>query len=344
MHYEATTADHQHGALPAQALTRLSERLASDGYVIIAGLIRPDACQRLRAAVLEDVARVRADAQLTPHEKHTAPGHLQLGLRRYAPFVAAEVVANPLIEQMVAQTLGARAWLGFFNGNVNCPGSGHQPLHFDRPFSWRSAEEAAADGVSWPPPTTTLSCSIALTDITVETGATEIYPGTHRETACADWTQNRLAPYPELIERWGPPQAMEIPAGGVCFRDPRMWHRGMPNHDAQPRPMPALTYHSARALHWQGRMLHDVDPSVLNQCQANPHFRVLADGTAGDARLVFHRSAEDAFLEPSLHGVERNVRFVDATVDHLHDAHRVGGARISARTSPDGLAGARVDD
>ena len=116
----------------------------------------------------------------------------------------AELVANPLIESVVAAVLGPRAWLGFYSGNVNLPGSVHQPLHYDRPFSWRTREKAEKDGQSWPPPTTTLSCSVALTELSEENGATEIYPGTHHETAVTEWPLGeRISKHPELIGRVG---------------------------------------------------------------------------------------------------------------------------------------------
>ena len=37
------------------------------------------------------------------HEKHTAEGHLQLGPRRHAPYVQKELVANPILESVVAK-------------------------------------------------------------------------------------------------------------------------------------------------------------------------------------------------------------------------------------------------
>ena len=164
----------------------------------------------LLPSILEDVEIVRSSGELTPHEKNTGVGHLQLGLRRHAPYVCADLASNPLIESVVAEILGGGAWLGFYNGNVNCPGSTFQPLHFDRPYSWKSRELAEADGQPWPPPTTTLSCSVALAEITAESGATEIYPGSQRETEVATWTTNRLKERPDLLEAWGPPARMEI--------------------------------------------------------------------------------------------------------------------------------------
>ncbi len=333
---ELTDSEINSGIIDPAKLQTAATEIASTGYVVMTGLVSPDSCALLMEAILEDVDQVREPDKLTPHEKATGVGHLQLGLRRYSPYVKADIVANPLIEQVVAKVLGHGAWLGFYNGNVNCPGSVHQPLHFDRPFSWKSPEAAAAAGQSWPPPTTTLSCSLALSDITTDNGATEIYPGTHHETAVTGWPRGeRPENHPELVEHWGPPSRMAIPAGGICFRDPRMWHRGVPNPSDQPRPMIAITYHAEMARHWRGLLVPDMSPDDVDRCQQDMSLRQMDDGSLGDGRLVFDASAEKAFTVPSQYGINRNVRFVSASesVDHLRDAHLTGGARVVERSS-----------
>ena len=156
MSYEVTEAERLSGVMAAGKLAAIAEDVAVTGYAVVGGLIPMDVCELLMTSVLEDAEQVRAAGRKTPHEEATGEGHLQLGLRRYAPYVRAELVANPLIESVVAAVLGPRAWLGFYSGNVNLPGSVHQPLHYDRPFSWRTREKAEKDGQSWPPPTTTL--------------------------------------------------------------------------------------------------------------------------------------------------------------------------------------------
>ena len=77
---------------------------------------------------------------------------LQLGLQRTHPFITPEVIRNPLIEQVAEAVLGPRAFLGFVNGNTNCPGSGTQ----DGDWIYQSEAEAIAAGVSWPHPIVSL--------------------------------------------------------------------------------------------------------------------------------------------------------------------------------------------
>ena len=222
--YTATAAEHAAGSLAPEALDGVLASLHTDGFAVVSGLLSEECCALLAASVLEDVQLIRKDArEPTPHEMRTGHGHLQLGLRRYAPYIRSDLVANPLIESVVAAVLGEGSWLGFYNGNINTPQSGVQPLHFDRPYSWKTPEAATAAGQPWPPPTTTLSCSVALTPITPDNGPTEIYPTSHHETAVCTMEGNRLSRDMVAAQAEKHPAAsMIIPAGAVCFRDPRM--------------------------------------------------------------------------------------------------------------------------
>lgn len=330
--FEVTQQEREAGTLSPDKLQKIRHSFETSGYAVVGGLISAETRELLFESILEDVALIRTRSERTQHEKRTGVGHLQLGLRRYAPYVKSELVANPLIESIVAKLLGSGAWLGFYNGNVNTPGSGYQPLHLDRPFAWKSESEAKAAGQPWPPPTITVSCSVALVEITEENGATEIYPGTHHETAVTQWQPGeRPENHPELMQKWGPPSAMTIPAGGICFRDPRMWHRGVPNRTDQTRPMIGLTYHSPLAKHWKGLLVPDISEDDKRRLEADPSLRVMDNGELGDGRLLFDESARPAFeATENKHGVYRNARFVEApsTVNHFVDAHLLGGARL----------------
>ena len=326
-----TIADEERasGSIHTNKLAAIVDDIAVQGFAVVADLVSEETRRLLMDSVREDAEAIRATEELTPHEKHTGVGHLQLGLRRRAPYVRPDLLANPLIEHIVLGVLGEYAWLGFYNGNVNMPGSTSQPLHFDRPFTWKTEEEAFAAGESWPPRATTLSCSVALEEITVANAATEIYPGSHRETAVTSWPRGeRPGTHPELLEKWGPPVRMEIPAGGVCFRDPRMWHRGMPNTSSRLRPMIAMTFHAALGKHWRGTLVRGLASEDITQLETDASLRVMDDRTLGDGRLVFEESGRSVFDEhPSRHCIDRNVRFV-RKLDHTVDAHLVGGARV----------------
>ena len=329
-YFEITDQEWRSGSLAEDKLDQVQESFDSIGFAVVAGLVPPAICEQLMTAFLEDVELIREKAGLTPHEKHTAEGHLQLGPRRSGPYVRSEMVANPVLESVVAKLLGSGAWLGFYNGNVNCPGSGYQPLHFDRPYAWKTEQAAKAAGQPWPPNSTTVSCSLALSEITEAAGATEIYPGSQRETDVTTWCNGEQpVQHPEGVAKWHPPASMTIPAGGICFRDPRMWHRGVRNPSDTPRPMVALTYHSAMAKHQRGTLVN-LTQIDADACEQDPSLKMLDSGVLGDARLIFDADARSAFEAPNLHGVYRNARFIEAprVVNHFLDAHLLGGARI----------------
>jgi len=329
-HFQITEQEWHSGSLTEEKLAEIQDSFNSIGFAVVSGLVPAAVCEQLLTAFLEDVGLIREKPGLTMHEKHTAEGHLQLGPRRCAPYVKKELVANPIIESVVAKLLGPGAWLGFYNGNVNCPDSGYQPLHFDRPYSWKTEQAAKAAGQSWPPGSTTISCSLALSKITESAGATEIYPGSHRETAVTTWGKGEQpAHHPDVVEKWGPPASMTIPAGGVCFRDPRMWHRGVKNPSKTPRPMVALTYHSGMSKHQRGTLVN-LSETDAAACRKDASLKILDSGALGDGRLVFDADAKSAFEAPNLHGVYRNARFVETpqVVNHFLDAHLLGGARV----------------
>ena len=332
MIFEMTQQEKTIGEPTPEKLSAIVEQIQTIGYATIADLISNETCDLLAASVQEDVTAVRATGELTAHERNTGQGHLQLGLRRYAPYVTTDLIANPVIEAIVIGVLGPKAWLGFYNGNVNCPHSTYQPLHMDRPFSWKTPELAAKAGQTWPPPTTTLGCSIALEEILEENGATEIYPGTHLATEVIDLPKgSKLEDYPDLLEKWGPATRMVIPKGAVVIRDPRMWHRGVPNPSKKPRAMVGVTYHADLGKHWRGRLVKNLSHAEEARLRKDPTLKVLDNGDLGDGRLVFQANTREV-IESSrnLHGINRNVRYVEEPqrVNHFLEAHVVGGAKV----------------
>ena len=136
--YAITDEERVAGRLDDDKVASIVQDISTQGYAVVADLVSEKSRRLLMTSVLEDAQAIRAKSDLTPHEKHTGIGHLQLGLRRRAPYVCADLLANPLIEHTVSAVLGKNAWLGFYNGNVNMPDSTSQPIHFDRPFTWKT--------------------------------------------------------------------------------------------------------------------------------------------------------------------------------------------------------------
>jgi hypothetical protein len=252
------------------------------------------------------------------------PGHGSARLPRAAPWVFPEIVANPLIEQVVAATLGPRPYLNVYGGNLNFPGSGTQELHMDGVWHYSSQEAASAAGVGWPPPPHQVIAQICPTGSTILSGATEVWPGSHLVTELASVnkfvdgssTRDRYAAAGKARASQHPPMRLEIPVGAVAFRDNRLFHRGVPNTGHSPRPMLGLQYASravrddlfANSTKLRSRLPPDQVPTDNNGNKISPE----------DRHVIFEDSdaCRSAFATPSLFGVDRNVAFIPGPLDY----------------------------
>ena len=101
------------------------------------------------------------------------------------------------------------------------PGEAAQPLHADDQL------------IPLPKPHVSIICNSmwALTDFTIENGATRLVPGTHR----ADRSPQ---PFGESVE----PRAAEMKAGSVLVFDGSIWHGGGANQSSEWRLGLAMNY------------------------------------------------------------------------------------------------------
>jgi hypothetical protein len=111
--------------------------------------------------------------------------------------------------------------------NFNLPGSHTQHWHTDRPF--------ASDF---------MIANVAVVATSIENGATDVIPGTHRQFY--KYTRFVL----ERCERNS--RRVLLNRGDVLIRNSNVWHRGMTNHTEAPRPMLAFT--------WEDGGSNDQDP------------------------------------------------------------------------------------
>ena len=155
----ATDAEYRAGALAPAKLRELTAQLQSEGVAVLGNVISPATLDALRPKLDLDAAqqaidyhlgrgdariltgagglRVVPDKEPNPKTKRVQ-GHLQLGLQRTGEYITPEIIANPLIEQVVSEVLGPGCFLGFVNGNTNCPGSGTQNVRPHPPHSPRT--------------------------------------------------------------------------------------------------------------------------------------------------------------------------------------------------------------
>jgi hypothetical protein len=87
--------------------------------------------------------------------------------------------------------------------------------------------------------------NVLTVDVSPENGATEIWPGTHRELGVGSGDDIKIAA--DLLEARRavcPPLQPTFRRGSMLIRDIRLWHAGMPNRTARPRPMIAMVHAS----------------------------------------------------------------------------------------------------
>ena len=86
-----------------------------------------------------------------------------------------------------------------------------------------------------------------LDDFTAANGATEIWPGSHRQV---DADQAEISTLKISPSRWSehPRVQATAPAGSIVIRDMRTWHRGMANTTDESRTMLSLVYYRQYAL------------------------------------------------------------------------------------------------
>jgi len=230
----------ENGVLSAEHLELALRSLNEVGYIVLENILPDDLVASLNQGFEMEFERRMAECK---EELAKVEGHKGIGIPFEQPFMDPMVIANPLALQIIGSAMGPDSFSFLpYHSNTAWPDSGVQHIH-------RDTRHLFPDTTNVLPPTLVV-VNIPLIDFTIENGATEVWPGTHRildsdpsgdEHACSE---ERAAQMPSL--------QTVMPAGSIVVRDMRMWHRGMPNGTSQRRSMVALVvYH---ALHNQARL------------------------------------------------------------------------------------------
>jgi ectoine hydroxylase-related dioxygenase (phytanoyl-CoA dioxygenase family) len=151
-----------------------------------------------------------------------------------APFNAPEIVAHPILLQLLAALFEGEFTCRMYNTNLSAPGSLDQPVHVD-------VGTILDDGT--PRNAQNVSVQVLLCDFTLENGSTELWPGTHRY-AC----QKGEVDFINRTARELPSMRASYPAGSIFLRDPSVWHRGMGNRTNEWREMLSLYFAPAGSV------------------------------------------------------------------------------------------------
>ena len=224
-----TATEHERGAraLEPQRAAEAADALWRDGAVVLAGAVELEHVEALRTRMEADVAEL-----VSRGKTNGPPGHYSQNPPVAAPYVFADVVANPFAAQVARLAVGAPLQLTLLTGNTILPCTDAQQLHRDQGNLWKDADESHRPS--------NISVHVPLMDIDDRNGSTEVWPGTHRlahqgpvPTEQADLDARAAV---------APPSQVVCPAGGVILRDARAWHRGMPNLTERTRLMLGMIF------------------------------------------------------------------------------------------------------
>lgn len=194
--------------------TQLEEAFASDGYLVLRGVVAKDELERVTRALTNEFEAWKSS------EERFDGGGLMSGHLNVYPGELARGVFNQLKDsrifelcQKLVPTDPKAVRLGC---NLNLPGSVAQHWHVDGAFLERF-----------------LIVNVAVVDTVIENGAIDIIPHTHKRFyKYWEFAAGRLARGSVRVS---------MQRGDVLIRPSTLWHRGMPNLSPTPRPMLAFT-------------------------------------------------------------------------------------------------------
>ena len=150
------------------------------------------------------------------------------------------MLLNPWVISVTSTVLGPGVKNVMYGGNTALPGDQRQPVHSDVGHLW------PIESLEAPHPPAQLVVNVLTVDVSPENGATELWPGTHRELGVGVGDDIKIPQ--DLLEQRrasAPPFQPTFCRGSVLIRDIRLWHAGMPNRTSEPRPMIAMIHASA---------------------------------------------------------------------------------------------------
>jgi ectoine hydroxylase-related dioxygenase (phytanoyl-CoA dioxygenase family) len=194
------------------------ERMKRDGFTIVERAIEPDTIAQLR----DDIFRLERELGTVPATnlfEGTKTTRIYNLLARGA--IYQQVPVHERVLPIIEGVLDRGCLVSSLSSIAIGPGEAEQPLHADDQL------------IPLPKPHVSIICNSmwALTDFTLENGATRLVPGSHR----ADRSPQ---PFGEPCET----RAAEMAAGSVLVFDGSIWHGGGANRTSERRLGLAMNY------------------------------------------------------------------------------------------------------
>jgi hypothetical protein len=238
---------------------------AENGYAVLKNVISKEKLSALHDTVISAYAEAKRTGKLF-NGGGGLTGHLNC-----LPGEAARFAYDELVDKGVVDLLASMAPkpLGPMNVglNYNLPKSVAQHYHVDSEWTKEF-----------------YIINVAMVDTDLVNGAIDLVPGTHKKFH-KYWRFAVERPYRNAVR-------VQAKQGDVLIRGSNLWHRGMPNLSAKPRPMLAFTF-------GENRRKDDEDPFLLN-----------------DGKVIFYPN----WYRPNLLGRIRERTFIAAPF--TYDAYR----------------------
>lgn len=240
--------------LSAKTVRRICAGMERDGAVSFSGLFSPGLLREIRRVVL----RRHESGELRERGLIRDIGGRYAALLPFeGPFLKPEFYANPKLLAVVEALLGSTRCIGSLEAVISLPGSSRQHQHIDGPLRFDRVvggkRRVYAGDLSKLPPYA-LGLAVPLCDVDEDKGPTALWLGSHRTALRAK------PPGERLVARRFREERMTGDFGNAYLFDYRIFHGGLPNHSAQPRPLLMLVFTRA----WfRDPNLMEVDPSVV---------------------------------------------------------------------------------
>ncbi|KAK3718383.1 hypothetical protein LTR37_005196 [Vermiconidia calcicola] len=269
------------GIASAELLAEAITYLHRDGIIILENAINSEHLDALNALLEPEAVEIANDPN-----HHFNFGKQTRNMDQAPPLIPdlmyQDIWTNPIVCSVTKAILGEKIVCHYANGNTALgPATGRQPVHSD---------------IDQPHPLFPFAyiINIPLSDVNLESGATEVWVGSHRDSCVDQHTTDiydneaGLTIKPELLElrrKHSPPINPSTKKGSLIIRDVRLWHAGVPNKTHKPRIMLAFVYQPR----W-----YQAPSKVLLPLKARP----LIERWQGET------------------GLEFNAEWVDGEVDH----------------------------
>jgi hypothetical protein len=203
-------------------LEAIKASFADNGYVVLRNVVSGEQLSVLGSRIVTEYRRQKMSGALFSGGGGIS-GHLNCFPGQESRTVYDELHERGVLD-LIKTLFPKVVRLPNVGCNLNLPGSAAQHFHMDSNYFTEDF----------------LICNVAVVDTDLENGAIEVIPGTHKKFY-KFW---RFA-----VER-PDRRRIRIPMkrGDVLIRTSNLWHRGMPNRSARPRPMVAFTWEDGGSL------------------------------------------------------------------------------------------------